>query len=239
MAIVIDNTTIGSGKQVAPSATCAFNTTATVSANGFIVLGIGGFLAAGGGTIVSVAGGGLTWAIDKQGDVATDIFCGVASAQAPAGLTSGTTITVTFGSASTEAEAVGGMSFTGVASSSALDTTSAPTAGSGTAWASASTSILAGSVLVAACMDSTGSLPTSTITSPSIESFDIGDAVGYGVTAGYRIEPSAGSYTVAGTWTVSSDNVTCAAAYKAAAAVAAAPSLRFTKLPKKLMMGRP
>jgi hypothetical protein len=86
-----------------------------------------------------------------------------------------------------------------VATSSALDTTSGAVdvAGS-TAWTTGSVSILAGSVFLGTWWDENHT-SGSTITAPSIEALDWGDST-LRQTTGYRIEASAGSYAVAGTW---------------------------------------
>lgn len=211
MAIALD-ASLGTATNIAASTTVALTTSSAVAAGGFIVLEVSWFDPV---TLNSVSGGSLTWAVDKQGSQFSENSA-LVSAQAPAGLASSTAITATF-SGTARARGISGISFTGVASSSALDTTSGPTGvtPAATGWASASTAILAGSVLVAVCFAEVGA--TSTPTAGSTEAFDYTDS-GNSHTMAYRIESSAGSYTVAGTWSSGAESVTNAAAYKAAAA---------------------
>lgn len=219
MAIAIDQANIGNAADNSSASTVAFNTTQAVPAGGFIVLAVCWYSST--ETLSSVSGGGLTWAIDKQakGTGAGDVSASVAiiSAQAPSGLASGTTITATF-SGSVPGRGIGGMSFTGVLNASALDTTSGPSDFLSTsAWTTSSTAIAAGSVLVGACF-AVFSDGTSTVTSPSIEAQDFTAGAGtFGFTMCYRIESSAASYTVAGTWSNNQGGVVNAAAYKVGA----------------------
>jgi hypothetical protein len=215
MAIVIDRLSIGELADDTAGTTVAFNTSQTVASNGFIVLSVTWIVTAG-QTLSTVSGGGLTWAIDKQGGIggAGQSNAAIISAQAPAGLASGTTITATYSASTPGARAICGTSFTGVLSAAALDTTNGPTLNSGTAWATGSTTLLAGSVLVACSVDVTD-LHTSTVTAPSVEAHDFGDG-GFAETTCYQIGTTAGSYTVAGTWSSSATGLTNAAAYKAA-----------------------
>lgn len=221
MAIVIDQTNLGSLSDNTSSTTAAFTTGATVAAGGFIVVTVTGFINTVPKTLASISGGGLTWAIDIQGASTTsaDAMCAVCSAQAPSGLASGTTITATFNN-SAGGRSICGSSFTGVLSASALDTTNGPVnLASGTAWATGSTTIAAGSLLMAISYG-VNTNDTSTVTSPSIEAHDIPGAAGtFGSTTCYRIETAGGSFTVAGAWSGSEVGVICAAAYKVAPAV--------------------
>lgn len=217
MSIALDQLSIGQLADDTSGSSIAFTTTQNVAANGFIVL-TATWVNSAGPTLSSVAGGGLTWSIDKQGFGSANADVGVISAQAPAGLSSGTTITATLSGSTLGGRSICGTSFTGVNSSSALDTTNGPTDNAGAAWTTGSMSILAGSVIVA-CSADFAALHTSTVTAPSIEAHDFGDG-GFAQTTCYRIEASAGSYTVAGTWSTSEVGSTNAAAYKAAPAAA-------------------
>lgn len=224
MAILIDQANIGNAGIDSSATTIPFTTTQTVAANGFIVLDVG--WGDGTRTLSSVSGGGLTWTIDKQAVAgnASNGCCASVSAQAPSGLASGTTITATY-SGATVGRAIGGTSFTGVATSSPLDTSSGPTDyAATTAWTTASTTIAAGSVLIG-ISHCTNTNDTSTITSPSIEAQDFGGGAGtFGQSVGYRIEAAGGAFVVAGTWSGSEQGTTIAAAYKAAAGAAFFPS---------------
>lgn len=232
MAIAVDQASIGYTPASGSQTTVAFNTTATVASGGFIV--VCAFFWASGNTFSSVAGGSLTWTIDKQGHSAgpTNPNLCIASAQAPTGLASGTTITATF-SATSPARGIGGMSFTGVASSTPVDTTANPIGANSTAWTTGNVTIAAGSVLVGACYQESTNATKSTITAPSTEVFDDGMVSEFGATAGYRIESSAGAYAVAGTWAGTVQSATLAVAYLAAAGGPAAPPVtsKFSAIP--------
>lgn len=224
MAVTVDRANIGSAGIDTSATTIPFTTTQTVAVGALIVLGIswGGNTA----TLSSVSGGGLTWVIDKQAVGAVgNQGCAVVSAQAPAGLASGTVITATF-SAAVVGRGIGGLSLLGVATSSPLDNTSGPTDFNGvTAWTT-STLIAAGSVIVAVAHGSQTN-DSSTPTAPSVEALDFNGGAGtFCETVCYRIEPAGGTYTVAGTWTGNEIGTAVAAAYKVAAgAPAAAPGL--------------
>lgn len=217
MAIAPDQADIGHSGVDSSSGTIAFTTNQNVASGGFIVLDVGWGDAT--KTLSSVSGGGLTWTIDKQGVAANGSNAGAASvsAQAPSGLASGTTITATY-SAATVGRAIGGTSFTGVATSTPLDTSSGPTDfSSTTAWTTASTTIANGSVLIG-ISHCTNTNDTSTITAGSTEAQDFGGGAGtFGQTVGYRIQATGGAFTVAGTWSGSEQGTTIAAAYKVAA----------------------
>jgi hypothetical protein len=223
MAIAVEHASIGTPVGQDPGNTqVQFTTNVAIAAGSFIVVFVGGFIAS--GATMTVAGGGLTWTTDKQGNPASPSasFTGIASAQAPSGLASGTTITATY-SGSAAARQIGGSSFTGVGTSSPVDTTSGPT-GIGAAqqpWASASTSIQAGSLLVACNYAESGGT-TSTASAGSTELLDWQSAASpTTMTACYRIESSAGSYTVAGTWLVAQQSSMNAVAYKEGAPTSA------------------
>jgi hypothetical protein len=203
MAIALEHANIGTNGADPGSLTIAFTTTQTVVAGSFIVVSIGGFVAS--GTTVTVANTGssvLSWTTNKQGNPASPSACltALASAQAPSGLTSGATITATY-SASTAARQIGGTSFTGVATSSPVDTTTGPTGVVDLApWSTASTSIQAGSLLVATCYTETGAR-TNTPDAGSTEALDWQNAASPTTqTTCYRVESSAGSYVVSGAW---------------------------------------
>jgi hypothetical protein len=214
MAIVLDKASLGTAVS-SSGTTVAFTTTQTVASGGFITLAVGWF---GVITLSSVAGGSLTWAVDKQARISGDNGnVAIVSAQAPSGLASSTTITATFSAGAVDLM-IGGTSFTGVATSSPLDGT--PAGGfsaSTTAWSTGNVAISAGSVLVGASW--AGSFDASNLSTASAGSTEGFDATtdGTGVTLAYRIEPSSGSYAVAGTWSGSSgpENVAIAAAYLA------------------------
>jgi hypothetical protein len=164
-----------------------------------------------------VSGGGLTWSVDVQARDASYNHGAIASADAPAGLASGTQLTATF-SGSVGHGLMAASSFTGVASVSPLDVSASSTQGGVAAWsASVATTNASDLVLGWSGIDTTAT--TSTPTAPSVEMQDFGDQwFNESSTSVFRIESSAGTKIVAGTWsraTGSTANVTVAAAYRA------------------------
>lgn len=210
MAIAIDQVNAGTAVSDAGSTTIAVNTNQTIAAGGFIVASIGWWSAT--DTLSSLSGGSLSWNIAVQGKHTSDnTSAGIAWAQAPSGLASGTTITATF-SGSVNGRHIGITSFTGVATSSPVDATSPLNSQTAAIWTTGSTALSAGSVLVG-----TSHLPTggsSTTVSPSLEALDWTDGADTSQATGYRIEASAASYTVSGTWTTSTIIATVGAAFK-------------------------
>lgn len=206
------------------SSSFSFTTTNTVASGAFIVVGIGYFPSPS-VSVSSVSGGSLSWTVDKAAAGETGSFpgggttVGIASAQAPSGLASGTVITCNLSGTSDPDVVIGGASFTGVKTSSPVDGTPplvTGTDGSGAGWATTSQSLSAGSLLVGMCYEplSGGGL-TNTPTAPAAELFDTSDSIlGAGVMV-YRIEPSAGSYNLAGTWSGNAGSLFASVAYLA------------------------
>ena len=219
MAIVLDKQNIGTATGDPGSTTIAFTTSQVVASSGFIVLTVGWF--DNGATLSSVSGGGLTWTIDKQGKgaVSNSQNSAIVSAQAPSGLASSTSITATF-SAAVVAREIGGTSFTGVATTTPAEATDGPVTIDGTpssTYTTNSVAISAGSMLFAATYNETTNT-TSTPAAGCTEAIDLNYAGGTTLTSNYRIEASAGSYTVGGTWASGAcKSVTNAVSYKAAA----------------------
>lgn len=221
MAITLDKQNIGTATGDPGSTTIAFTTSQAVVSSGFIILTVGWF--DNGATLTGVAdnnGTPLTWTIDKQGKgaVSNSQNSAVVSAQAPSGLASGKIITATF-SASVIAREIGGTSFTGVATSTPVEATDGPVTIDGTpssTYTTNSVAISAGSMLFAATYNETTNT-TSTPATGCTEAIDLNYAGGTTLTSNYRIEASAGSYTVGGTWASGAcKSVTNAVAYLAA-----------------------
>ena len=215
--IAIDQVTIGGNKQIGSGlgTTFSFTTTQPVAAGGTIVVG-GGWYAVN-TTVIGVSGGGLSWTIDKQASQVVNSYDWLASAYAPAGLAAGTTITVTYG-LSIGYPTIGGLSFTGIAPAApvvgtALGPTEVATAG----WSTGSYAI-SGPAAIVALNYSEGVVTGNTPTSPSIESGEQVTAADQAHVIEYRIEPTAGSFSVAGAWNAASTNTTIGVAYKAAVA---------------------
>lgn len=222
MAIALDQA-LGTNLEDPGATTIVLTTTAAVASGGFIVLGVGAF-SGGASFLTSVSGGGLSWSIDKMVDDASRSFA-IVSAQAPSGLASSTAITANL-NADLNARIIGATSFTGVATSSPVDGTPTGPTSSGTgAWATPSYTIAAGSLLVAMnySISITGA---NTPTSPAVEAWESTRlADNYGAVIEYRIETSAGGYTVAGAWT-GTGSANAAVAYLAAAGAAADTTTR-------------
>lgn len=212
MAIAIDQANAGTAANGAAGTSLGVSTTATVAASGFIVASVMWWHAT--ATLSSVSGGGLSWNIAIQGKHSSqNPAAAIAYAQAPSGLASGTTLTANY-SASVNDRQIGITSFTGVATSSPVDTTAGPVSNNTTGWTTGNVTIAAGSVLIG--FSHLDSASTDTITSPSIEALDWAGSGSAGTT-GYRIESSAGSYAIAGTWGSAASTVTFAAAFLASA----------------------
>ena len=147
MAIAVDVLNAGETAIDTASGTVAVTTTATIASGATIIVTGTSTVR----TAVSAADNGpvLTWALDKSGTSANGNSW-ILSAYAPAGMASGTVITVTLGGTDAFGRSAVVTSFTGVLSASPVDTTSGPTNfTTTTAWTSASTTILAGSLLIA------------------------------------------------------------------------------------------
>lgn len=227
MAITVSHASIGTPINLTNSAsTIALTTNVAIAAGDFIVVGFG--WADQGTTLNSVAGGGLSWTVDEQVQHTDAIFdcCGIASAQAPSGLASGTTITATLSAACTERIA-GGASFTGVASSSPIDThnhgqDSVGGSGSNT-WSSGNVSLLASSMLVSIGYgeNTTNSTPVS-----GTEAWQAFTSHSEGGAMNYNIATTAGTYVNSGTWSAVTRWCFCNVAYKAAAGGGGGPTVK-------------
>jgi hypothetical protein len=167
-------------------------------------------------TLTSVSGGGLAWSVDVQTRDAGNNHGAIASAYAPTGLASGVTVTATF-SGSVGHGLIAASSFTGIAQTGALDATGTSTQGGVTGWtASVGTTNASDLVLGWSGIDTSA---TSVPAAPSTEMHDLGDQwFNESSTSVFRIESTAGTKSVGGTWSRSAGsttNVTVAAAYKA------------------------
>lgn len=215
MAIAVDQASLGTAEPAGAS-TAALTTSAAVASGGFVILGVWWFSDSQTITGVSDNGPGLTWNIALQGQqtVSSADFIGLVWAQAPSGMSSGTTITVTW-DAAVSIPVLGAASFTGVATSSPVEVTDGPLDSLSTAsWASSSDALSAGSMLFG-LRGSDGGTGNTATHNEAFKHFNAGD--GYGIATDYRIEASAGSYTVGGTQSASSSGQVGAIAVLAAA----------------------
>jgi hypothetical protein len=183
--------TIGS---VGSLGTLALTTSAPAAAGTWIF----GVVASFGGTVSSVAdnsGSPLTWTVVSP-QASNGVNCALVKAWAPAGLASGTTVTVTFSAATIERR-FGLSSFTGGAAGSVTEDADAST-GSTTAWSGTTTAATADALVVSAIGMNTN---TSTVVDAnSVEDLDF-QIVGNSTAALYhRIVTGTGAATVGGTW---------------------------------------
>lgn len=217
MAVAVDIENLGTANNDSGAGdSISITTGAAVPAGGFIVVGVGWFASS---SVPTVSGGGLIWTTDKE-DAVGSIGVLIASAQAPAGLAGGTTITAAVAAWGAVAIIMGGSSFTGVKTSNPVDGTPDGPNSVGTAvWTSGSYAISAGSVLYTNCYNPNNI--TNTPTAPSLEAWEVDNGGGpYAAVAEYRIEGSAGSYVNAGTWAGGGTNKNISVAYLAEASVA-------------------
>lgn len=169
------------------------------------------FVATGFGTtlgLTSVSGGGLTWVVDKSGvgDANNQNVC-VASAYAPAGLSSATVITPTpSGATFTNACA---FSFSGVAAGSSgylSGVIPTPTSVFTVApWATPSLTTVDSEALLIGAVGADDTTIDNSVPTSGTELFDINDGTTQMLTVVYRIVSPAGAYTTAGNWNVATD----------------------------------
>src|SRR4029079_858221 len=164
------------------------------------------------------SGGGLTWTVDRQQKAAgNNSRVAIASAPAPSGLASGIVLTATF-SGPVVHGLIAAASFTGIATTSAVDATGSATA-TGTAWSASVTTTNANDLVIG--FTTIDANATSTAAAPNTEIHDFGNASYYGwASSVYRIESTTGAKALNGTWSSSSGatgGVTIAVAYPRAA----------------------
>ena len=220
MAITASNTSLGNGKVSTNQISVSASTNAAVASGDLLVAAFAIWSAS--KTLDSVAGGGLSWTVHGGGPGVTgapSIYW--ASAFTSGLLASGASVTGTF-SAVDDTLVVNLFSLSGVDPTTRIDVAPASTWGgaSHTDWVTPSTAISAGAALIGA--SSNESNVTSSTTTYT-ELFDAPDNWGGGFTAAMRVEPSAGSYTVGGTWGGPVQEVTSVIAFKAAAGGGSSP----------------
>lgn len=217
MAITVDQINLGGANFDDGGGTNTLTTTTPAAAGALVVLTGGTFNTS--SSVASVSAGGLTWTVQKQGHAANPAGVNpfIAWALAPAGLASSTVITPTF-SGTIDVSTLSAHSFLGVDTTTPVGVTSGPTGVSpaATGWTTASMSITAGSLIFAVSWEETTSV-SNTPSAGSTELVEVISGLGYGHVAEYRIEPSAGSYTVAGAWSGAVQSTTVAVEFLAAA----------------------
>lgn len=211
-------TSLGTTGAVGFGTTASITTGATVTAGGLILATVAMSLGGGSSANVTFAGGSLTWAKDvqKQGVTTPDMYVCIFTAQAPAGLASGTTITASF-TASANNWHLSAAFITGQNTTSALDATSAGNGGTANAWTGGGvTTATADALVYGLCHRD--ALTTSTATGSFTEVHDFqNSSQSTTLTTVYRIVAATGTYTPGGSWVSgAAEWVSTGAAYKAA-----------------------
>jgi hypothetical protein len=193
--------------------TVTFNTTAVVPSGGTIVAVVSMFNDA----TVTASGGGLTWATDYTfNSPGSDRNAAMCSANAPSGLASSTTITITYSTACFS-RGVAGAYFTGVATSSYTDGGQGGEYDGNASWETATLNTTnADDLLVGMCWADFAAGATSTATAPFAEISDHYDATNdNSLTMTYRIVSATGGYIGSGTWSADVQWTALMGSYKA------------------------
>lgn len=208
--------------------TTNFATTGSVASGGLIVAGVG-LYKNGTVTSVTVSGGSLTWQTDKfVTPYATDAnyTVALASAYAPVGLASSTTLTLTLNGGGTAfAVTFGAVYFTGSDSITWLDVANTGAGVNGSQhWTSNITTTNAADAVVGyGWIDLSAGSDTPDTAGGWVEALDFQNTIDSNTAAMvYRLVSSTGTYSPNGTFTGGGPYVTVAAAYKEAAAGTAA-----------------
>jgi hypothetical protein len=193
----------------ATSTTIALTTNVTIASGNWIEVGVFSF---GSSTVTGVAdtGPGLTWTNVAQfanGSTRAAKF----RAYAAAGMASGTVITATY-SATTQYRGMGGTSFAGGASNSAIEATT-NASGSTAAWSASPTAARAGD-LVTVVGNLNNVSGSDTPDGNSTEGFDFNVAATPATyTLVHRNAPSGAATTAGGTWSGANDWIAAAGAF--------------------------
>lgn len=128
---IVDAQDVFGGVQstTATTATWALNTSVTVAAGSWIVI-VCGMAASSARSLTSVSGGGLTWVVEVT--TSNTRAVAIARAYAPAGLASGTALTMTWSGTTTNGKWAVGREVTGLGSGSTTDQTGTGSAGATT-----------------------------------------------------------------------------------------------------------
>ncbi len=209
-------TTIGTNTFIG-AAGVTLTTSATVPSDALVIVQ---FTWASGGTpqtLSSVSGGSLSWSVDHGQAFAgaTSWGLAIASAQAPAGLASGTVITPTF-SGNLGSSEVAGCYCTGLATSSAKDVSDGNGQASNLNWDTTATSTTFSDTLVfGGCIHDALTTNTATGGATELHDFQIGGGTDQSICTEYKILSAAGSASLTGTWAATSaDSTSGFVAYK-------------------------
>jgi hypothetical protein len=200
-AIALDANLTSTPASSNPTATSlSTNTTAAAASGSKIIAVVSWYHAT---ATASLSGGSLTWHQDITTNMTVDTSMRVAifSADAPSGLSSGTTLTATF-SAGSDGKALAAMSFTGVATGISYDGTSTNPATTAPAWDSGAISTANANDLIVGFGAQQGiGNSTATPNTNYTEAHDWTDAgANEGWESVYRIVSSTASYTAGGTF---------------------------------------
>lgn len=212
---------LGTGNS-ASNTFCTLTTTSAVAAGAVIVIVAGRFNTVGGSHVVT--GGGLTWAVDHT-VVSGSIRTSVISAQAPAGLSSSTAITVTNNIATPGDMIAGAASYLGIDTAGTIVVAINGAGASTAAWNSGSVGGNAGDLLVGGAFIDNGATSSSVPGGTGVERIDVnipGQAETLTLVDKLTI---AGADTIDGTWNSAGGHVAAAVAYKALAAGSVPPLL--------------
>jgi hypothetical protein len=199
MAITLDQGNLGGNNAAASASSITLVTAQTIAVGATALFEVSHD---GGSTTVVGSGGGGTWAAaSDSSQVNGTLGDNLVRGYFPSGCASGTTLTFTLGAARTNIS-VAGSSYLGVESATSPVDSGTTNTGSVVGHTTGNiTANLAGDLVVGAAVAWSQSAGGNTPTAPSIETFDYqAPAADKYLTLGYRIETSAGSVPVAGTW---------------------------------------
>jgi hypothetical protein len=170
-------------------------------------------------TLTSVSGGGLTWAVDKQNNANGGYCTGIASAQAPSGLSASTVLTATMSGGSIIAS-MKAYYITGAATSTPVDATGSGGASGTSSSVNVVTTNADDIIVYETWNDINGDITPTTGFTEIYDLLYVPDDIQ--CENGYRVVSATGTYGAGGTWTGSKNWTTSAVAYKAAAGGGAA-----------------
>jgi hypothetical protein len=196
MAIALDQPL---GQNLATTGTTVTVTTTATAAAGSKIFAYFSWWNSGSATL-TVAGGGLTWSSRVQVNGGGGDRYAIWSADAPAGLASGSTITARPGPAAAGSSSTV-VSYTGLATGTAADATNTAT-GTGASWSSGSATNLSADALF---IGGSGNETTSTTSTPTAGTEITGSdqyslTAQQGAVAGYTIAATVASQAITGTW---------------------------------------
>jgi hypothetical protein len=201
-------------KAQAASTTVSLVTAAPAAAHTLIALKVGYFSATATASVTTT--GGLTWFTAGSPTVSGSLHIYIFYAYAAAGLAASTTLTLT-ASTTTPDWLLDCDSWLGIDSGSPFLAGNGAAA-STAAWSTAAIAAGTGNLVLSAAFEDGSGTATSTTTGPASEQHDFNNAgQNEAFTSGYLLS-SAGSTTIAGTWSAALSHVCVGAAFLAAAA---------------------